>query len=403
MKKLSLQWRITLMTALLIGVTCVAMNYLLGCSGRHYMDSIGTSIQFSGDAAGGEPAFFDPALAEDDQELTIIIHGAQASFITTNWYITAAVMVLGGVLAYFVSGHALKPLHSFAAQVEKVEPNNLTDMKITEEVLPEFRQFSRSFNQMLDRLDEGFTAQRQFTGNAAHELRTPLALMQAQLELFSAEHPDVRPETAEFLTLLREQTERLTQMTKTLLEMSNLQQVARNEQLQLAPMVEEIFTDLASLAEKRSITLEAEGDAALTGSDALIYRMLFNLTENAVKYNRLGGSVRVELAQGQEKCIIRVSDTGCGIPEEYQRSIFHPFFRVDKSRSREYGGAGLGLSLVWEIADLHGGSVWVEESSDKGTTIAVELPSGAEKTAQAMASRCFCPPDRVDGCASLYS
>ena len=251
-------------------------------------------------------------------------------------------------------------------------------MRIDGDAISEFRQLSRSFNQMLERLNNAFAAQRQFTGNAAHELRTPLALMQAQLELFSAEHPDVRPETAEFLTLLREQTERLTQMTKTLLEMSNLQQVARNEQLQLAPMVEEIFTDLAPLAEKRSITLEAEGDAALTGSDALIYRMLFNLTENAVKYNRPGSSVRVELAQGQEKCIIRVSDTGCGIPEEYQRSIFHPFFRVDKSRSREYGGAGLGLSLVWEIADLHGGSVWVEESSDKGTTIAVELPAGAE-------------------------
>ena len=251
-------------------------------------------------------------------------------------------------------------------------------MRIDEDVLPEFRQLSQSFNQMLERLNNAFAAQRQFTGNAAHELRTPLALMQAQLELFSAEHPDVRPETAEFLTLLREQTERLTQMTKTLLEMSNLQQVARNEQLQLAPMVEEIFTDLAPLAEKRSVTLETEGDAALTGSDALIYRLLFNLTENAVKYNRPGGSVRVELAQGQEKCIIRVSDTGCGIPEEYQRSIFHPFFRVDKSRSREYGGAGLGLSLVWEIADLHGGSVWVEEISDKGTTIAVELPAGAE-------------------------
>ena len=182
-------------------------------------------------------------------------------------------------------------------------------------------------------------------------------------------------ETAEFLTLLREQTERLTQMTKTLLEMSNLRQVARNERIQLAPMIEEIFTDLAPLAEKRGVTLDAEGDGSLIGSDALLYRLLFNLTENAVKYNRPGGSVRVELAQGQEKCIIRVSDTGCGIPEEYQRSIFHPFFRVDKSRSREYGGAGLGLSLVWEIANLHGGSVWVEESSDKGTTIAVGLPT----------------------------
>ena len=374
MKKLSLQWRITLMTALLIGVTCVAMNYLLGCSGRHYMDSIGTSIQFSGDAAGGEPAFFDPALAEDDQELTIIVHGAQASFITTNWYITAAVMVLGGVLAYFVSGHALKPLHSFAAQVEKVEPNNLTDMKITEEVLPEFRQFSRSFNQMLDRLDEGFTAQRQFTGNAAHELRTPLALMQARIELFAAEHPAMPPETAEFLTLLREQTERLTQMTKTLLEMSALQSVPRSDRIQLAPMMEEILTDLAPLAEKNGITLTCDGDGAMTGSDGLIYRLLFNLTENAIKYNRPGGTVRLTVQEEAARLVIRVSDTGCGIPEPYRESIFQPFFRVDKSRSREYGGVGLGLSLVWAIVELHGGSVCVEDSSEAGTTIAVQLP-----------------------------
>ncbi len=374
MKKLSLQWRITLMTALLIGVTCVAMNYLLGCSGRHYMDSIGTSIQFSGDAAGGEPAFFDPALAEGDQELTIIVHGAQASFITTNWYITAAVMVLGGVLAYFVSGHALKPLHSFAAQVEKVEPNNLTDMKITEEVLPEFRQFSRSFNQMLDRLDEGFTAQRQFTGNAAHELRTPLALMQARIELFAAEHPSMPPETAEFLTLLREQTERLTQMTKTLLEMSALQSVPRNDRIQLAPMMEEILTDLAPLAEKNGITLTCDGDGTMTGSDGLLYRLLFNLTENAIKYNHPGGTVRLTVQEEAAHLVIRVSDTGCGIPEPYRESIFQPFFRVDKSRSREYGGVGLGLSLVWAIAELHGGSVCVEDSSEAGTTIAVQLP-----------------------------
>ena len=376
MKKLSLQWRITLMTVLLIGAACVSMKLLICSSGVHYMDSIGNSIQ--GYTSGGEPAFFDPEAAGVTDDLTIVIHGAQEDFCMTNWYITAAVTVLSGILAYFVSGRALKPLRSFTSQVEQVQLNNLADMRIDEDAISEFRQLSRSFNQMLERLNNAFSAQRQFTGNAAHELRTPLALMQAQLELFSAEHPDVQPETAEFLTLLREQTERLIQMTRTLLEMSNLRQVARNERIQLAPMIEEIFTDLAPLAEKRSVTLETEGDAALTGSDALIYRLLFNLTENAVKYNRPGGSVRVELAQGQEKCIIRVSDTGCGIPEVYQRSIFQPFFRVDKSRSREYGGAGLGLSLVWEIANLHGGSVWVEESSDKGTTIAVELPAGAE-------------------------
>ena len=376
MKRISLQWRITLMTVLLIGVTCVAMNLLLCSSGVYYMDTIADSLQGVGTVILNEEgtASFDPQLIAPNEELTIVVDGVQGRFRTTNWYITAAVTLLSGILAYFVSGRTLKPLRSFASQVEMVQMTNLADMKIDEDVLPEFKQLSRSFNQMLERLNNAFSAQRQFTGNAAHELRTPLALMQAQLELFSAEHPDVRPETAEFLTLLREQTERLTQMTRTLLEMSNLQQVARNERIQLAPMIEEIFTDLAPLSDKRGVTLTAEGDGVLTGSDALIYRLIFNLTENAVKYNRPGGSVWVCVTQEPEKLLLRVSDTGCGIPEEYQRSIFQPFFRIDKSRSREYGGAGLGLSLVWEIANLHGGSVWVEESSEKGTTIAVGLP-----------------------------
>ena len=317
MKRLSLQWRITLMSVLLIGVTCISMNLLLCSSGMYYMDTIANTFQGGTVLIDGEgEASFDPQLVAPDEDLTIIVDGAQGHFRTTNWYITAVVTLLSGILA----------------------------------------------------------AQRQFTGNAAHELRTPLALMQAQLELFSAEHPDILPETAAFLSLLREQTERLTQMTKTLLEMSSLQQVARNERIQLAPMVEEIFTDLAPLADKRGITLTADGDGVMTGSDALIYRLLFNLTENAVKYNRPGGSVRVCVTQEPEKLRIRVSDTGCGIPEKYQQSIFQPFFRVDKSRSREYGGAGLGLSLAWEIADLHGGYIWVEKSSEKGTTIAVELP-----------------------------
>ena len=376
MRKISLQWRITLMTVLLIGVTCIVMNLLLCSSGVYYMDTIADTFQAGTVIVNEEGAeSFDPQRIRPDEELTIIVNGAQGRFHTTNWYITAVVTLLSGILAYFVSGRALMPLHSFASQVEKVQMNNLADMRINEEVLPEFRQLSRSFNQMLERLNNAFAAQRQFVGNAAHELRTPLALMQARLELFSAEHPDVLPETAEFLALLREQTERLTQMTKTLLEMSNLQQVSRNEHIQLAPMIEEIFTDLASLAEKKEISLVYDGDGVMTGSDALIYRLLFNLTENAVKYNHPGGRVRVSVTQEPEKLLIRVSDTGCGIPGEYQQSIFQPFFRVDKSRSREFGGAGLGLSLVWEIANLHGGRVWVAESSEGGTTIAVELPA----------------------------
>lgn len=377
MRKISLKWRITLMTVLLIGITCVAMNLLLCSSGVYYMDTIADTLQGGGTIImNGEGAeSFDPQLITPDEDLTIVVNGAQGRFRTTNWYITAVVTLLSGILAYFVSGRALKPLRSFASQVEKVQLNNLADMRINEDVLPEFRQLSHSFNQMLERLNNAFAAQRQFTGNAAHELRTPLALMQAQLDLFSAEHPDVLPETAEFLSLLQEQTERLAQMTKTLLEMSDLQTVARTDQIQLGPMIEEIFADLAPLAEKNDIMLERKGDGAMTGNDTLIYRMLFNLTENAIKYDRPGGAVRISISQEEKRLLIRIMDTGCGIPKEYRQSIFQPFFRVDKSRSREYGGAGLGLSLAWEIANLHGGSVWVEKSTEEGTTIAVEVPA----------------------------
>ena len=375
MKHLSLQWRITLMSVLLIGVTCISMNLLLCSSGMYYMDTIANTIQGGTvliDVEG--EVSFDPQLVAPDEDLTIIVDGAQGRFRTTNWYITAAVTLLSGILAYFVSGHALKPLRSFASQVEQVQMSNLADMKINEDVLPEFRQFSHSFNQMLERLNNAFAAQRQFTGNAAHELRTPLALMQAQVELFSAEHPDVLPETADFLRLLREQTERMTQMTRTLLEMCGLQAVPCTDHIELGPMVDEIFADLAPLAEKNNITLERDGDGVMTGSDTLIYRLLFNLTENAIKYNRPGGSVRLSVTPEPEKLLIRVADTGRGIPERFQRSIFQPFFRVDKSRSREYGGVGLGLSLVWEIVKLHGGTVCVENSSEAGTTVAVSLP-----------------------------
>lgn len=374
MKRLSLQWRITIMTAILICITCVLMNCLIGYSGKHYMDSIGNGISAYSDIDGGEPGAFDPQSENLDNEVTIIVSGAQQSFGTTNWYITAAVTLLGGVLAYFVSGRALKPLRSFAAQVENVQPNNLADVQISEDVLPEFKQFSKSFNSMIKRLDEGFSAQRQFTGNAAHELRTPLALTQAQIELFAAEHPDVQPETAEFLKLLQEQTERMSQMTKTLLEMSELRSVPFNDRIELAPMIEEIITDLEPIAEEKGIALNYDGNGTMIGSDTLIYRLIFNLTENAIRYNRTNAQVHISVCDNKDKILIRVRDNGHGIPEQYRESIFQPFFRIDKSRSRAHGGVGLGLSLVWEIVLLHKGAIKIEESSDNGTVMLVTLP-----------------------------
>ena len=375
MKRLSLQWRITLLTALLIAATCLTMQILLSTSGIRYMNSIGDFVQGYGQKnADSDPAFFDPELAGLGQDLTIVVQDAQEGFRLSSWCLTGVITVLGAVLAYFISGHALKPFRSFAGQVEKIQSDNLADLRLNEELMPEFRKLSQSFNQMLERLNSAFAAQSQFSGNAAHELRTPLALMQAQLELFSAEHPTLDKDTENLLLLLSEQTERLSQVTKTLLEMSHLKSLTRTDKVDIGPMIEEIFTDLSPLAEEKAVTMERSGEGVTVSSDTLLYRLFFNLIENAVKYNRPGGSIQVKIAHQEKNLSIRIKDTGYGIPLADRENIFQPFFRVDKSRSRAAGGVGLGLSLVWEIVRLHGGCVWVEDSSDQGTTMVVQLP-----------------------------
>lgn len=383
MKKLSLQWHITLMTVLLTGVTCISMNLLLCSSGVYYMDSIADSLQDYGPIVleDGETASFDPQLVPSGEGLTIVVSGAQARFRTTNWYITAAIALLGGMLAYFVSGCALRPLRRFAGQAEQVETSNLSEIRLDEETLPELRSLTHALNEMLERLSRGFDAQRQFVGNAAHELRTPLTLLQTQLELFSDEHPDILPESAAFLDALQDEVQRLSRLTHALLDMSDLQSVPRDDVILLSPMIDEVFADLALRAERSGISLSREGeDVTVVGSDMLLCRMFFNLVENAVKYNRPGGMVKVDVQQRDGQAVIHVADTGRGIPQEFWQSIFQPFFRVDKSLSRELGGAGLGLPLVWEIARLHGGRVWVEESNDSGSVLAVTLPLSASIT-----------------------
>ena len=383
MKKLSLQWRITLMTVLLTGVTCISMNLLLCSSGVYYMDSIADSLQDYGPIVleDGETASFDPQLVPSGEGLTIVVSGAQARFRTTNWYITAAIALLGGMLAYFVSGRALRPLRRFAGQAEQVETSNLSEIRLDEETLPELRSLTHALNEMLERLSRGFDAQRQFVGNAAHELRTPLTLLQTQLELFSDEHPDILPESAEFLATLQDEVQRLSRLTHALLDMSDLQSVPRDDVILLSPMIDEVFADLALRAERSGISLSREGeDVTVVGSDMLLCRMFFNLVENGVKYNHPGGMVKVDVQQRDGQAVIHVADTGRGIPQEFWQSIFQPFFRVDKSLSRELGGAGLGLPLVWEIARLHGGRVWVEESNDSGSVLAVTLPLSASIT-----------------------
>ena len=377
MKRLSLQWRITIMTALLTCAVCVLTNCLVGYTGMRYMDAIGSDISAFNATGEDSPQAFDPTKATLDEKVTIVVNDAQESFGTTTWCITAGITLLGGVLAYFVSGRALKPLRAFAAQVERVQPDNLNEIRLNKDVPTELQRCSASFNDMIGRLDEGFSAQRQFTGNAAHELRTPLALMQAQIELFVSERSNLQPETAELLDLLQEQTERMSRMTKVLLEMSELRSVPCEDDVELGPLSEEVLTDLAPFAENKGITLNCSGDALAIGSDTLLYRLVFNLVENAIRYSRPGSTVNVSISDSDSHVLLRVKDEGPGIPKQYRESIFQPFFRLDKSRSRAYGGAGLGLALVWEIAALHGGTVEVEASSEDGTVMLVTLSKGA--------------------------
>lgn len=385
MKKISLQWRITLLTALLIAAACVSLNLLLYRSGVTGMDSL-----------NGFMMQYQPGSSEEltiqipDEEMSSLlrhfsqeVYDAKAVFGRKGWCITALVTLLSGAIAYFVTGRALKPLQQLARQAEKINQDSIAATRLDQTTVTEFRQLSSSVNQMLDRLAQSFELQRQFAGNAAHELRTPLAILQTKLELFAEEHPDMDRDTAGLVGSLREQIDRLTALVGTLLEMSSLQSVSRTDTIALAPLVEEILADLAAPAQQKGITLRQEcADLTMVGSDGLIYRLVFNLVENAIKYNHPGGSVLVTLRQEGQQGLLRVTDTGTGIPDSCRDSVFQPFFRVDKSRSRAMGGVGLGLALVREIAVLHGGTAVVEDSSPQGTTFAVTLPLEQVPSAQ---------------------
>ena len=387
MKRLSLQWRITLLTILLLAAACVTMKTLLCSSGHAYMDSIGNYVMHYAEEGPMAIRVDIPEEQWKDMserfsgEFVVELSGAKHSFCMRGWYIALAVTALGGAVAYFVSGRALRPLKRFTAKAERVQLQSLTEITLSEDEAVEFSRLSRAVNQMLLRLKQAFDAQQQFVGNAAHELRTPLALMQARLDLYmSTDHGDSCPETEETIAMMREQTERLSRMVRTLLDMSDLKDVPRTDRIQLAPMIEEVLADLSPLAEKSGVTLSQSGeDLWITGSDVLVYRAIFNLVENGVKYNRPGGSVCAAVSRRGEEAMIEIKDTGCGIPEDFRESVFQPFFRVDKSRSREKGGVGLGLSLVWEIAHLHGGDVRVRESGESGTAIELTLPASAEE------------------------
>ena len=382
MKKMSLQWRLTCITTLCIAIICGCLTMFVYKNGVYYIDSLQKAVNAQGDDSadnsGNDSEEIYISIPEDKwdefaNDFSVQVYNNKEDYRKNSLIISALLAILGGVATYFISGHALKPLREFSDKIEEVQIQNLADSRIEESKIKELNQLSVSYNKMLERLQDAFEVQRQFTANAAHELRTPLSLMQVQLDLYhSTQHPGSDADTLQMIKMVTEQNDRLSKMVKTLLDMSELQTVGRDEQIIMDDLVDEVLEDLEPLAQEKNIKLIGKcKDITMVGSDILIYRLVYNLVENAIKYNHSGGQVTVTAYKEQAHIYLSVADTGSGIPKELRERVFEPFFRVDKSRSRKLGGVGLGLALVHEIVRVHDGSITVKSNPSGGTIFEV--------------------------------
>ena len=378
MKRMSLQWRLTCITTLCIAIICGCLTMFVYKNGVHYIDSLQDAVESQGDEKGNKSDEIYISIPDDKwdefaDEFSVQVYNNKTDYKRNSLIITVLLALLGGVVTYFISGHALRPIREFSDKIEEVQAQNLSDSRIEENNVKELNQLGISYNKMLERLSEAFEIQRQFTANAAHELRTPLALMQVQLDLYnSASHPGNDADTLQTIKMVTEQTDKLNRMVKTLLDMSELQTVGRDDKIILDAIVEEVLADLEPLAVEKNIKLIGKcEDATMIGSDILIYRLVYNLVENAIKYNHPLGQVTVTAYQRNKHVYLSVEDTGSGIPKELRERVFEPFFRVDKSRSRKLGGVGLGLAFVREIVSVHDGSICIKSGKTGGTIFEV--------------------------------
>lgn len=378
MKKMSLQWRLTCITTLCIAIICGCLTMFVYKNGVYYMDSLQKAVDAQGDDSGGGSEEIYITIPEDkwdefSNDFSVQVYNNKEDYKRNSLIVSALLALLGGVATYFISGHALKPIREFSDKIEEVQAQNLADSGIEASKIKELNQLSVSYNKMLERLSDAFEIQRQFTANAAHELRTPLSLMQVQLDLYhSTQHPGSDADTVQMIKMLTEQNDRLGKMVKTLLDMSELQTVGRDEKIILNDLVDEVLEDLEPLAQEKNIKLIGKcKNITMIGSDILIYRLVYNLVENAIKYNHSDGQVSVNAYKNQKHIYLSVEDTGSGIPKELRERVFEPFFRVDKSRSRELGGVGLGLALVHEIVRVHDGSISIKSNPAGGTIFEV--------------------------------
>ena len=380
MKKMSLQWRLTCIITLYIAVICGCLTMFVYKNGVYYIDSLQETVAAREDDNENDSDEIYISIPEDKwdefaNDFSLQVYSNKADYKRNSFIISAILALMGGVVTYFISGHALRPIREFSDKIEEVEAQNLADSRIEENKVKELNQLSISYNRMLTRLSDAFEVQRQFTANAAHELRTPLSLIQVQLDLYNAaRHPGNDADTMQTIKMVTEQNDRLNKMVKTLLDMSELQTVGRDEVIAVDALVDEVLADLEPLAQEKNITLvENCKNITMRGSDILIYRMVYNLVENAIKYNHVDGQVIVTAYQEENHVHLSVEDTGSGIPEELKERVFEPFFRVDKSRSRELGGVGLGLALVREIVRVHDGSITVRSNPSGGTVFELQF------------------------------
>ncbi|MDO4453682.1 MAG: HAMP domain-containing sensor histidine kinase [Eubacteriales bacterium] len=373
MKKLSLRIRFTLTASIFLLISCTVLTFLSNFSANKMVAAIEIQPSFS---------------AEKKRELTEVMQAqntlpafdaAQTSYeIFRNESIVATCMIvlIGGIATYLAAGYVLKPIKSLAQEVKKRNINNFAQMIPVPVSADEVQDLTVSFNQLLEELQRSFTMQRQFSADVAHELRTPLAVMQTKLDVFSLSAENKDEETKKAVAALQDQLGRLTKLIEDLLWFSRDLPLETVESVPLLPLLEDVADELSELAAQKRISIQITGvDCCVTGQDRLLERVFYNLIENAIKYSASDTSIKVEIEQFSQKTQVTVADQGEGIPKEYRELIFEPFFRIDKSRSRAIGGSGLGLAVCRKILERHHAAICVMPNHPCGCIFKIDFPA----------------------------
>lgn len=370
MKKMSLRLRIAISTSILIAFTSLTMNFFMNKTAYFYIDSLDGYV----DNIEGKKDLYinidEDKIDEFQNTFSDKVTNSKNNFSKKAWLITSLVTIFGGITSYFLSGKFLEPLDKFSRQIEQIQLKNITDYEVRENPIKEFQKLTKSFNQMLERLNESYKNEREFTARAAHELRTPLTIINSQIDLFEEKTMDEK-ELSDLMEMIKNESDRLSKLVTSLLDLSELRSISRNEKVELSSLIEEAIQDLSFLSDKKHINIENNcREIYIEGSDILIYRAFYNLIENAIKYNKEYGYIKIYSKIKENFVEIFVEDNGVGIILKEKDNIFKAFYRIEGNKEK---GSGLGLSLVKETIKIHGGEIKVL-NKEKGSLIKVSFP-----------------------------